>query len=244
MATDEKTLGWRVLAIIVIPFLEIVGRYRIVGSVRIPTSGAVIIAPNHVTNIDPLITAYVVWRTGRVPRFLAKASLFRVPVLGAILRGTGQIPVERAGRQREADPLDRASGLVSDGLALLVYPEGTLTRDPELWPMRGKTGAVRLALEYDVPIIPMAHWGAQRILPRYSKRLSLFPRKDVDVLIGEPVDLGRFKDAPRTSAMYAEATEVVMQSITVLVQELRGEQAPTKRWDPAEHGQSQFGKLP
>jgi 1-acyl-sn-glycerol-3-phosphate acyltransferase len=244
VAKGEKTFGWRVLAVVVIPFLQLVGRYRIVGSVRIPKTGAVIIAPNHVTNIDPLVTAYVVWRAGRVPRFLAKASLFRVPVVGAVLRGTGQIPVERAGRQREGDPLDRASGLVSDGLALLVYPEGTLTRDPDLWPMRGKTGAVRLALEYDVPIIPMAHWGAQRILPRYSKRLSLFPRKNVDVLIGEPVDLGRFRDAPRTSAMYAEATEVVMQSITVLVQELRGEQAPTKRWDPADHGQTEFGKLP
>ena len=146
MTRSEKTVGWRSLAALVIPFLLLVGRYRIVGSGRLPKAGAFIVSPNHNTNFDPLVSAYAVWRSGRVPRFLAKASLFKVPVLGAILRGTGQIPVERAGKVREGDPLDAASRLVDDGLALIVYPEGTLTRDPDLWPMRGKTGAVRLAL--------------------------------------------------------------------------------------------------
>lgn len=238
----EKTVGWRILAGIVIPLLLLLGRYRIVGSVRVPKTGAFILAPNHITNIDPLVSAYALWRAGRVPRFLAKAGLFKVPVLGALMRGTGQIPVERASRERGADPLSAAKRLVGEGLAVIVYPEGTLTRDPELWPMRGKTGAVRLALEHDLPIIPMAHWGAQRILPRYSKRLSVFPRKDVDILFGEPVDLGRWRDAPRTTTTYAEATAAVMQSITALVQELRGEQAPEDRWDPSEHGQSEFGR--
>ncbi len=239
----EKTFVWRFLAAIVIPFLLLVGRYRFRNLDRLP-EGAFILTPNHYTNFDPLVTAYALWRAGRVPRFLAKAGLFRVPVLGAALRATGQIPIERgAVGSHGADPLTAASRLVDDGLAVIVYPEGTLTRDPEMWPMRGKSGAVRLALEHGIPIIPCAHWGAQQILPRYSKKLSLFPRKNVDVLIGEPVDLSPWKDAPRTSATLAAATNAVMQDVTALLEELRGEKAPLERWDPAEHGQTEFGKL-
>ena len=240
---SEKTALWRFLAGIVIPLLNILGRYEIVGSSRIPARGAFILAPNHVTNIDPLVSAYVLWRAERVPRFLAKAGLFKVPVFGSILRATGQIPVERAGGQRAGDPISAASRLVDEGLALIIYPEGTLTRDPDEWPMRGKFGAVRLALEHDIEIIPMGIWGAQEILPRYSKRLSLFPRKDVRVLIGEPISLAAWNDAPRTPATYAAATNVVMQAITALVSKLRDEPAPELRWDPAEHGQTEFGRL-
>jgi 1-acyl-sn-glycerol-3-phosphate acyltransferase len=239
---SEKTALWRFLAAIVIPILLLLGRYEIVGSGRIPKTGAFILAPNHVTNFDPLVSAYVLWRAGRVPRFLAKAGLFRVPVLGGILRATGQIPVERAGAVREGDPLSAASRLVDDGLAIIIYPEGTLTRDPDEWPMRGKLGAVRLALEHGIEIIPVGIWGAQRILPRYSKRVSLFPRKDVRVLIGEPISLAAWDDAPRTTATYVAATETVMNAITALVAKLRDEAPPESRWDPAEHGQTEFGK--
>ena len=242
-AKGEKTFVWRFLAAIVIPFLLLVGRYRFRNLDRLP-DGAYILTANHYTNFDPLVTAYTLWRAGRVPRFLAKAGLFRVPVLGAALRATGQIPIERANvTAGGADPLAAASRLVDDGLALIIYPEGTLTRDPELWPMRGKFGAVRLALEHDIPIIACAQWGAQQILPRYSKRLSLFPRKNVDVLIGEPVDLSPWKDKPRTTETYAAATNAVMQAITALLEELRGEKAPAERWDPSAHGQTEFGKL-
>ena len=240
---SEKTFVWRFLAAIVIPFLLLVGRYRFRHLERLP-EGSFILVANHYTNFDPLVTAYTLWHAGRVPRFLAKAGLFRVPVLGAALRATGQIPIERgAVGSHGSDPLTAASRLVEGGLALIIYPEGTLTRDPEMWPMRGKFGAVRLALEHGIPVIPCAQWGAQQILPRYSKKLSLFPRKNVDILIGEPFDLSPWENKPRTSATYAEATNAVMQAITGLLEELRGEKAPAERWDPAEHGQTEFGKL-
>lgn len=239
----DKTVGWRILAACVIPFLLLLARYKVRNPDAIPVAGAFILTPNHYTNFDPLVTAYALWKSGRVPRFLAKAGLFRVPVLGAILRGTGQIPVERAGTSGGPDPLAAASRLVDDGLALIVYPEGTLTRDPDMWPMRGKFGAVRLALEHGIPIIPCAHWGAQAVLPRYSKRFSLFPRKDIDIVFGPPVDLSRWADAPRSSQTYSEATTAVMNAITVLVEDLRGEKAPAERWDPAQHGQSEIGRF-
>ena len=109
--------------------------------------------------------------------------------------------------------------------------------------MRGKSGAVRIALETGVPLIPAAHWGAQKILPRWSKRFSLFPRKTVDIIIGEPLDMSRWAGRPLDSATLSEATLHVMQAITALLEGLRGETAPVERWDPAAHGQSEFGRI-
>jgi 1-acyl-sn-glycerol-3-phosphate acyltransferase len=236
----EKIIRWRVVAAIAIPLFEFFGRYRMRGLDNIPKTGAFVIAPNHVSNFDPLTTAYLVWRGGRVPRFLAKASVFRVPLLGWLLRFTGQIPVERGGGG--PDPLAAAGRLITEELAVIVYPEGTLTRDPDEWPMRGKSGAVRLALQHGIPLIPMAQWGVQQILPRYGGRLRFFPRSDVEMLVGAPIDLTPWAGRTDGRAL-AEATTVLMNEIARLVGELRGETPPTKRWDPAEHGQSEYGKI-
>jgi 1-acyl-sn-glycerol-3-phosphate acyltransferase len=236
----EKLIRWRIVAAVAIPIFEFFGRYRMRGLDHIPKRGAFVIAPNHVTNFDPLTTAYLVWRGGRVPRFLAKASVFRVPLLGALLRYTGQIPVERSGGG--PDPLAAAGRLIDEELAVIVYPEGTLTRDPDEWPMRGKTGAVRLALQYGIPLIPMAHWGVQKILPRYGGTLRFFPRSDVEMLVGPPLDLTPW--AGRTdAAALAAATTALMDAIAVLLGELRGQTPPAERWDPVAHGQSEYGRF-
>lgn len=237
----EKILRWRVVAGIAIPIFEFVARYRMRGLDHIPKRGAFVIAPNHVTNFDPLTTAYLVWRGGRVPRFLAKASLFKVPALGWLLRFTGQIPVERDGSG--PDPLKAATRLIDEELAVIVYPEGTLTRDPDEWPMRGKSGAVRLALQHGIPLVPMAHWGVQRILPRYGGRLSLFPRKSVEMLVGAPIDLTPWAGRASDPKALAEATTVLMDEIARLVGELRGETPPAERWNPVAHGQTEWGRF-
>ncbi len=237
----EKNAGWHTLSFIVIPVLRSLAKFRMAGLDNIPKRGAFIAAPNHMTDLDPLVLAYILWRGDRVPRFLAKASLFKVPVLGWVMRRTGQVPVHRGGA-KGADPLAAASQIVAKGHGVIVYPEGTLTRDPDLWPMRGKSGAVRLALEHDIPLVPIAHWGVQRILPRWSKKLSLVPRKDVDVLVGEPIDLSPWKSRAKEPAALAEATAHVMDEITALLEKVRHEKAPAERWDPAAHGQSEYGR--
>ncbi|WP_255252728.1 lysophospholipid acyltransferase family protein [Curtobacterium sp. 'Ferrero'] len=239
----ELNTAFRITASVVIPVFRFSARYHWHGSKRLPEDGAFVLAPNHFTNIDPLVVGTAVWLSRRAPRFLAKASLFKVPVFGKLMSGMGQIPVERSGRTRLSDPLGGGKSVIEQGGAIIVYPEGTLTRDPDLWPMRGKTGAVRIALENDVPLIPMAHWGTQGIMARYAKKLKLFPPTRVDVIVGDEVDLSAYRGRPIDQQMLVEATAIVMQRITELLEELRGEQAPATRWDPAANNQKETGKF-
>jgi 1-acyl-sn-glycerol-3-phosphate acyltransferase len=231
------------LAAVLVPFLRATTRITVVDEDKVPQSGAFVLAPNHYSEIDPVIMAYALWRLGRAPRFLTKASLFKVPVVGAALRATGQIPVERGGAARGSVPLEAAEKLVREGRGVIVYPEGSLTRDPDLWPMRGKSGAVRLALEHGIPLIPAAHWGTQNLLPRYGKKLKLVPRAHITVKFGDPVDLSRFRDKPFEASVLIEATDVVMAAVTSLLEELRGETAPIERWDPKKQGQTETGRF-
>lgn len=240
---SEKTAIFRFMAALLLPLMNLLGRYRLHGVENIPKTGSFVLSPNHYSNIDPVVIGVGLWKVGRMPRYMAKASLFRIPVVGYLLRKAEQIPVERqGGSARGSDPLEQAGRIAAAGHAVVVYPEGSLTREPGMWPMRGKYGAVRTALAAGIPLIPAASWGAQQILPRYSNRLSFFPRKTVDIVFGEPVDLSEF--GGRTDAQtLARATEKLMAAITVLLEGLRGEKAPLERWDPAAHGQSEIGKF-
>jgi len=109
--------------------------------------------------------------------------------------------------------------------------------------MRGKTGAARMALEHDLPVIPVAHWGTQQVMARYSKKISLIPRKTITIKFGDPVDLSAYRGRPLDSTVAAEATNAIMQAITVLLEDLRGEKAPPERWNPAAHDQSETGRF-
>jgi len=232
-----------IFATIAAPVVGIMVRYHFHDREKMPKDGAIVIAPNHFTNIDPIIVGVGMWHLGRNPRFMAKASILRIPVLGWLLRQSGQIPVERGGSTKSAQSLKAAKELVSRGRAIIVYPEGSLTRDPDMWPMRGKSGAVRLALEQGIPIIPVAHWGTQAVMARYSKKINVFPRHDVHIKVGDAVDLNEFMNRPRDASTLAAATTKVMDAITALLEDLRNEKAPAKRWDPSEHNQSETGKF-
>lgn len=240
---SERTPAFWTLAAILIPPFSAMAGIRQHHAERVPAEGAFVLAPNHYSEIDPLVMAIALWRTGRVPRFMAKASLFKVPIVGAALRATQQIPVDRAGAVRGADPMAAAQQLVDEQQAVIIYPEGSLTRDPDLWPMRGKSGAVRMALQADVPLIPAVHWGTQHLMPRYGKGIRPFPRKTIDVLYGEPLDLSAYRGKPLDTASLTKATEELMTAITKLLAELRGEQPPAERWNPSSQGQSETGRF-
>ncbi|WP_431711889.1 lysophospholipid acyltransferase family protein [Glutamicibacter uratoxydans] len=202
--------------------------------------GGFILCVNHTTKIDPLVVGHALYSHGRLPRWLAKESLFTAPVIGWVMKNTGQVPVARKSSSA-GDSLVAAKRVLDAGGVIVIYPEGTLTRDPNLWPMKGHTGAARLALQTGAPVVPMAHWGDQELLPRYGKKMSLFPRKHVVVTVGEEVNLDDLRQGPRTRSVLQEATDRIMGRITALQAELRGETPPTSFWDPAEHGQAATG---
>ena len=239
---SRPSLFWP-LAVLVIPLVGLLARIRIRGT--LPREGAFVLAPNHYSELDPLLVAVAVWRLGRAPRFMAKDSLFRVPVLGWVLRRIGMVPVARASLAAAAkQTMTQSRELVENGRGVIVYPEGTLTRDPDMWPMRGKSGAVRLAVAGGIPLIPMAQWGTHAIMGRYSKKISLWPlRKPVDVLIGDPIDLSDLAGRENEPAALNEATRRLMDAITALVADLREEEAPAQRWNPSEHGQQETGRF-
>jgi 1-acyl-sn-glycerol-3-phosphate acyltransferase len=207
------------------------------GQEKLPRGTGMIVCPNHVTEIDPVVVGHFLFNQGVMPHFLAKASIFRVPVIGWILRTIKQVPVERssAGANRS---LEAAREALADGGGIIIYPEGTLTRDPDMWPMKGRTGAARLALQTGAPVVPIAQWGAQEVFPPYAKRFYLVPRKRSRVLVGDPVDLSDFRDAPLTRSTLEAATERIIDAITDLLAELRGEEPPAVRWDPARKQQA------
>src|SRR5438046_8089644 len=148
------------------------------GQEHIPRDGGVILAPNHLSYADWAAVALFSYQAGRYPFFLIKSSAFDVKLIGPFLRACGQLPVHRdqADATLVVQELKDAEASLRAGGCLIVYPEGTASRDPDLWPMVGKTGVARLALTTGAPVIPVAHWGAQAILPDGTPKPHLVPR--------------------------------------------------------------------
>jgi 1-acyl-sn-glycerol-3-phosphate acyltransferase len=232
-AVAHRRLGfWRRLAVmLVIPVLQVWTRHTWTGQENLPASGGVILAPNHVSHFDPLVVAHFVYRSGRWPRFLGKASIWKVPVVGFMLRKTLQIPVER-GSVEAVRSLDVLVDAIAQGGVVIVYPEGTTTREPNLWPMRGKTGAARLALATGAPVVPVANWGAERVFDPRTGKLRLGLRTPVSVTAGKPVDLSRWAGAAPSRAVLDEMTEAIMLAIRDLLTEIR-EGDPPPLYEPA-----------
>jgi len=196
------------------------------GQHRIPRTGGCIIAVNHISYADPFVAAIFVHDAGRRPRFMGKESVFRIPVLGRIIRGARQIPVFRESADA-AHALSAATAAVNAGECIVIYPEGTVTKDPDYWPMVAKTGAARLALATGAPVIPLAQWGAQHFLGRRG-RPRLRGRTSVHLRAGAPVDLSRWHGAELTAETLRTATDAVMDALTRLVGEIRGEALPAR----------------
>lgn len=203
------------------------------GQEHIPREGGVVVATNHLSHVDPLTFGHFVNDAGRMPKFLAKSEIFDVPFVGSIVRGAGQIPVYR--ETGDAVGAFRAAlDAVRAGDCVAIYPDGTLTRDPDLWPMVGKTGAARLSLLTGCPLVPVAQWGPQTILPPYHRLPHLFPRTLVHVWAGPALDLDDLRGQEVTHDLLRVATDRLVAAIVGLLEQIRGRTAPPVRFDPKE----------
>lgn len=236
------TPAYRLAASIIRPPLMALTRRDWSGEENLPTDTGYVVCPNHLSHIDPLAFAHFLFDNGHVPLFLGKVEVFNVPVVGAILRGAEQIPVYRETGQA-AGAYRAAVAAVEAGRCVAIYPEGTLTRDPDLWPMRGKTGAARVALQTRCPVIPVAQWGPQEMLSPYGKMPDLFPLKTMKVRAGKAVLLDDLYDQRITREVLQEATDRIMRAITVELRVLRGGTPPEELWDPRKHGQTTKGRI-
>ena len=203
---------------ILVPLLRLLFRWKIDGLEKIPRTGPAIIAPNHISNFDPLCTAYLVDRAGRRPRYLAKASLWKNPFMRLIFSGCRQIPVERG--TGDLSPTRAAEDALRRGECIVVYPEGTITTNLDLTPMKGKTGVARLTLATGVPVYPVAVWGAQWLIPK-GRKWKYRGHRLIMLKVGEPMTFEEFASGRDDPAALREVTDRVMAEIDRLVRELR-----------------------
>src|SRR3954452_3321803 len=176
-----------VCLVTVYPVASLAFRLRYRHGEHIPPAGPVLVVAKHVSVLDPIACARLVFDNGRIPHFLAKASLFK-GVIGWVLGHAGQIPVARF----TADARGSVSAAQADlaaGNVIVIYPEGSVTRDPNWWPMESRTGVARLALTTEAVVVPVAQWGPQRLHDYHTKKFHPRLRAPADYLVGEPVDL-------------------------------------------------------
>ena len=209
-------------------------KFSVTGEENLPTEGGFLLVSNHLSNVDPLCLCWYFMKRNTAVRFLAKKSMFSVPVFGWIIKGMGLIPVNRDSNPSAVLAPTREA--LTAGEVVGIYPEGTLTRDPDQWPMEFKSGAARLALDTGVTVIPLSQWGPQDIMAPYNaKGMDMRPGRRISYHFGAPVDLSDLigpagsEDHDAVNA----ATARTLQAVRAGVGQLRGLPVPDTVWDPA-----------
>ena len=230
----ERDNGWIVLCRLVLyPLTALLGRRRFGGTEHLRVPGGALLVANHVSHLDPVFDAVYIRKAGRWPHFMAKSSIWKVPGIGTLMRGARQIPVERTGGAGQQS-LQPAIDALNSGQVVVIYPEGTITRDPGTWPMRPKAGVAVLALAGDFPVIPVVNWGTQHVFVPYvkKKRFRPLPRKDVVVTAGPPIDLSAFRGKDVDARLVRDVSVHIMTAVRDLLAEVRDETAPATFFVP------------
>ena len=215
---DHLEPAFRIAEALGLPPFKLWFNWRFEGLDRIPERGPSLLAANHISYLDPVAHAYFLAERGRRARFLAKSELFDIPVFGAALRNAKQIPVRRDAGDRS--PLERAERALEEGEAVVVYPEGTVTKDPEYLPMRARTGVVRLSIASGVPITPLAIWGAQHVWQKSGPGSLTFGRP-IWVKAGDPIDISAYGEQADDADVLRTLTDDVIEQLRALVIDLR-----------------------
>lgn len=203
-----------------VPFDELARRTRDGGS-----GAALILAGNHIGNFDPVAVTAACARLRVAPRMMATGGLFRVPVVGPLMRAAGHIPVDR-GRDTVRNAVPDAVAALAAGSTVFIYPEGRIGLHPGLWPERPRTGIARLALATGAPVVPVAMWGSHEVLAYHGWHVmirtlitSLWRRPIVRVHFGAPVDLSGLRAGAVGHAQ--RASDRIMDAIAAELAPLR-----------------------
>ncbi|MBV7363975.1 1-acyl-sn-glycerol-3-phosphate acyltransferase [Actinomycetaceae bacterium TAE3-ERU4] len=204
-------------------------KLQVSGLENLPSKGGFVIAANHYSEFDAMVSMKSLVDAGVPVRVLVKSELFKVPVLRWLMKKTGQVPVYRK-TKRAADALRAAQTALESGEAVMIYPEGTLTREPNYWPMKPKKGVGYLALS-GYPVIPMAQWGGLEVMGRYEGRIHLGRRKQTYATFGKAIDFSDLLEYEDKHLAASLAAERIMQEITRMLAEIRQEEPPVELYD-------------
>jgi 1-acyl-sn-glycerol-3-phosphate acyltransferase len=212
---------------------RLLSKLELSGAEGYDNAHGIILAANHINPFDPIVLSAACRRVGLAPRFLAQEGLFTTPIIGSMMRRFGHIRVDRD-KPTAPQALHDALDALERGDVVLVYPEGRISRDPGLWPERGKTGTGRLALQAKAGLVPVAIWGSHEVLP-YSAPEGMWPaiwralrdRPVVKVHFGQPLDLS---DVDRTRPGAAQKiTDRLMDAIACSLEPLRQDEPDLPR---------------
>lgn len=212
------------------PLLRLLAPPTWIGTEHLPAHGGAIVCGNHCGPWDALALGHLLQAGGVPPRFMAKAELFEKPVLGTLLRHSGQIPVAR-GTDRTGEAVARVRAALQRGEIVVMFPEGTYTRDPDGWPMTARTGAARIAIEEQVPLIPVVCWDSRQVWPPRGRGPRLHPRAHLTLQVGLPID-ARQREHERTHDAAARETEHLMDTLTMMLARIRHAAPPAHMHDP------------
>ena len=212
-------LWFRSAEAVLLPTIKGWFSWRFEGVEHIPQEGPTLVAANHISYFDPLAHAYLMVKAHRKPRFLAKSELYENWLLRHLLEGAHQIKVVRGSGDRS--PIDNAKKALADDEAVVIYPESTVTKNPDFSPMmNAKTGIARLTLQTGVPVLPVAVWGSQQVWQKDGARSLKFARP-IWVKAGPPLDFSEYSESATDEATLRTVTAQVMTEITTLVDDLR-----------------------
>ncbi|NAZ88693.1 lysophospholipid acyltransferase family protein, partial [Kineococcus indalonis] len=206
-------LYWLIKRGIAEPVLRPVLRPWVRGLENVPASGPAVLASNHLSVADPVLLSTLLPR--RVT-YIAKAEMFTGAGLGGrlfggLLRGIGQVPVDRSGGRASTAAIDAALEVLGRGGLFGVYPEGTRSPDGRLY--RGRTGVARIALRSGAPVVPVAVVGTGELMPRGR----VLPRvRRVGLVVGEPLDFSRYAGREDDQFVVRSVTDEVMAAIQAL----------------------------
>ena len=208
-----------------LPPIKLWFNWRFEGLENVPREGPCLVACNHISYFDPLAHGYLLVKAHRIPRYLAKSELYEQWLLRRVLEGAKQVKVYRG--SGDAGPVEAARRALRAGECVVVYPEATVTKNPDFSPMRAKTGIARLTLTSEVPVVPVAVWGSQHVWQRDGARSLKFGRP-IWVKAGPPMDFSSYSDDEMDNETLRTVTDHVMDEIAQLVEDLRSRYP--KRW--------------
>src|SRR5918992_593102 len=186
-----KSMGWQI---------------RAFGTENIPATGPGVLGSNHIGYLDFVFVGYAAREQGRLVRFMAKKEVFDHKVSGPLMRGMKHIPVDRFARA--SDSIEAAVEALQRGEIVGMFPEGTISRS--FVPRKGKTGAARMAMAAQAPLIPCATWGTQRILTK-DRPKNFERRVAIDVYVGEAIDYEPDEDPLAVTTRLMDAIGVLVE---------------------------------